>query len=234
MKKIKRKSIHATGPAVKRRVAYSLAAGAAACVAGNQARADIVYSGLQNIAIDQANALNLDLDGYLGGDLLLKNYVFVGGNYQGAKVNFSPGKLVGFSDGLAYVSALASHDLVDATTLGPSYFGSMAYGALNPSAEFNDADNAFVGLSFPAGAFGTLYGWVRVDVDNAAGTFLVKDWAYEFPVSEGSASGGAPPAGGILAGDTGNGFVPEPGTLGLLAAGAAGLFALRRRRQQVA
>ena len=91
----------------------------------------------------------------------------------------------------------------------------MAFGASNPNAQFNNVTDAFVGLSFPAGG-NTYYGWVRVDVDNAAGSFVVKDWAYESNAGQ-----------GIV---TGAGIVPEPGALGLLAAGATGLAAMRRRR----
>lgn len=194
------------------RLAYAAAAGAVA--AAGSAHAGIIYSGQQNIAIDQFSALNLNLDGDAYGDVLLKNYVFGGGNYQGATVNFFPGKLVSFNVGsIAYVSALNAGFTIDASSVGPSFTGSMAYGGANPSAQFNSASNAFLGLSF-AGASGTLYGWVRVSVNNAAGTFVVHDWAYE---STGS---------GIAAG-----AIPAPGTLGLLAVGASGLGLIRGRKR---
>ena len=93
----------------------------------------------------------------------------------------------------------------------------------NPNAQFNSVSNAFIGLSFPSGS-DTYFGWVRVAIDNAAGTFVIKDWAYN-DLTEPPATGvtQAITGPGIQAGDTGDGFVPEPGTLGLLAAGAAGL-----------
>jgi len=195
------------------RAAYSLAAGAAAAAALN-AGAAIVYSGVQDISINQFNSLNLNLDGDAYSDLLLKNYVFGGGNYQGATVNFFPGKLVSFSaNGFAYASALSAGFTVDASSVGPSFFGSMAYGAANPNAQFNSASNAYLGLSFASGA-NVFYGWVRVSIDNAAGTFVVHDWAYE--------NSGA----GIQ-----TGAVPAPGALGLLAAGASGLGLLRSRKR---
>ncbi len=200
--------------AVGLRIAYVAAAGAVA--AAGTAHAGIIYSGEQNLSIAQFTSLNLNLDGDAYGDLLLKNYVFGGGNYQGATVNFFPGKLVSFNagpNGFAYVSALNAGFVINSSSVGPSFTGSMAYGSANPNAQFNTASSSFLGLSF-AGASGTLYGWVRVSVNNAAGTFVVHDWAYD--------SSGA----GIAAG-----AIPAPGTLGLLAVGASGLGLMRGRKR---
>lgn len=193
------------------RAAYSAAATVAVAAAGS-VEAAIVYSGVQDISINQFSSLNLNLDGDAYGDVLLKNYVFGGGNYQGATVNFFPGKLVTFSaNSRAYVSALSAGSSIDSSTMG-SFVGSMAYGGANPNAQFNNASNAYLGLSFASGA-NLYYGWVRVSVNNAAGTFVVHDWAYENN------------GGGIAAG-----AVPAPGPLALLAAGAAGLSRLRGRK----
>jgi len=212
-----------------RRLAYSLAAGAAACMAATEANATVVYSGLQNISIGQGFFQNLDVDGDTFNDIRLKNYVFAGGNYQGASVLVAPGKIAGFQSGLAYATALQVFDTIDESALGPNFFGSMAYGSANPQAQFNNVENAFVGFSFPSGT-DTYFGWVRVAVDNAAGTFVIKDWAFNNLIPEASGDQQAVLGPGIQAGDTGDGFVPEPGTLGLLAAGAAGLVTMRRRR----
>jgi hypothetical protein len=213
----------------RRRAAYTLAAGAAACTAANTAEAVVNYSGLQNISIGSGFSQQLDINLDSFNDLKLTNYVFGSGPYQGATVNFAPGKLVGFTSGtLAYVSALTVYDSIGSANAGPSFYGSLAYGAANPNAEFNNVSDAFIGLSFPAGP-NLYYGWVRVAIDNANKSFVIKDWAYED--NSVAALAGSPMTDGILAGDTGDGFVPEPGTLGLLAAGAAGVVGMRRRRR---
>ena len=210
-------------PALKRRVAYSLAASAAAGAAGvgcSEADAQIVSSGPYPININQFGSFNLDLDEYgASPDIKLKNYVF-GGNYMGASVINAPGLLVLSNASFPYyVTALSAGDLIDSTTVSshtPGFYGSMAYGN-NPNSEFKTAADAYIGLSFPSGA-NLFYGWVRVGVNLNAGTFQVKEWAYN------SVSGA-----GIHAGQ-----IPEPSTLGMLAAGSAGLVAMRRRRKQAA
>lgn len=196
-------------------MAYSVAAGASAMGAAGQADAGVVYSGVQDISINQFSSQDLNLDGDAYNDILLKNYVF-GGNYQGAYVNFAPGKVVGFIDSntnLAYATALSAGFTIDAAaTSGGPFQVSLAY-ASNPNSQFDDVTGAFIGLEFAISAV-SHFGWVRVTIDNAAGTFVINDWAYNDT-----------PGAGIVTGE-----VPEPTTLGFLAAGAAGLIMHRRRR----
>ena len=91
--------------------------------------------------------------------------------------------------------------------------------------QFDSGDLGFIGFRFNNGN-GNQYGWVRVkfatrnpiDYD-----FWLIDYAYADP--------GEP----IRAGQTSsNEMVPEEGSLGWLALGAAGLLAWRKRRSQVA
>jgi hypothetical protein len=207
--------INSSAPA-RRRGAYSLAAGAAASLVAGETSAAVVHSGPQNISIGQFSSQELDFDGDSNLDIKLKNYVFSGTNYQGASVNFFPGKLVGFTVGsLSYATALGVGTLVDSSNATGSFIGSMAFAGNNPNAQFNNVTDAFVGLTFPIGA-NNHFGWVRVDVNNAAGSFLIKDWAYE-----------SSPGVGIR-----TAAIPEPSSLAFLAAGAAGVGLLRRARRQ--
>jgi hypothetical protein len=195
--------------AKQRRVAYSLAAGATMAFVGTEADAQIVWSTLQNIEIGAGGALTLELNGddpyYSQSDLILKNYVFSGSPYQGMTVRYAPGRVVGFRagpDNYAYVSALSAGAVIDSATTGAGnvFFGSMALGAANPNAQFNNAPSAFLGVGFPI--LGQIhFGWVRVSVDNAAGSFVVRDWAY-------NAKPGVAIAAGQVAGDfNGDGVV---------------------------
>ena len=201
-----------TVTAAGRWATYTAAASAAAMAAS--ADGAIVYSGDQDISIPQFNYQLLNFNGDAYYDLQLKNYIFFGGNYQGAYVPYFPGKMVTFTNAYTYVAALGAGFQVDAASVTGSFFGSMAYGASNPNAQFNNVQGAFIGLAFPINGVNH-YAWVRVTIDNAAGVFIINDWAYNDVAGQGIATG----------------QIPTPGSLGLLAAGALGLGALRNRRK---
>lgn len=79
------------------------------------------------------------------------------------------------------------------------------------------ATNAFLGMQVDVPGGSLHYGWVRLSVD--ANNVVVHDMAIE-------SDAGAPIRAGAGA------AIPEPGSLGLLALGAAGLVAWRRRRSE--
>lgn len=198
-------------PRISRKAAYTFAAGAAASgLSAKQAEAVVLAVGPVDIEVVRGlEAFQLNIDGDDFTDVSLSNYVFNYGNYQGATVTFAPGQLVGFQAGLlSYASALAEGDLIGDSTVSNFFEASLAYGAENPSAQFNDVDGAYIGLSFPITDFGDPetdeddvqnlhFGWVRVTINNEEGVFVVNNFAYE-----------TEPGVGILAGDIGSTGVP--------------------------
>jgi hypothetical protein len=206
-------------PSLKRRAAYTLAAAAAASGLASDADAAIVYVNpepdlvvpLTQFPNQQSYSLNLDGDAYT--DVLFDNFVFGGGNYQAMYVNFAPGRAVGFFGNFAYASSLAAGAPINAAAITGGPFDAVLAYPPNPQAQFANASGSYIGLGFPIGGVNH-FGWIRVDINNTAGTFTIRDWAYE------SVAGTAINAGAI----------PEPTTLGMLAGGALGLAALRRRR----
>ena len=169
----------ADAASLRRRAGYALAAGVAATGATSEAHAAVFYSGLQEISIGQRSYQNLTFDPDENTDIVLKNYVFAAGNYQGGTVPFSPGAVAGFSmNGLNYATALNAGEVIDQSTLGGFAF-SLALGNANPNAQFKNVDDKYIGFAFPIGPTDLFYAWIRVSIDNAAGTFVIHDWAWE-------------------------------------------------------
>jgi len=83
-----------------------------------------------------------------------------------------------------------------------------------PTGEWVGATNAFLGMMVDVPNSSPHFGWVRLSVDDDLGITL-----HDFAVESDSEKA-------ILAGAG----IPEPGSLGLLALGAAGLLAWRKRR----
>jgi hypothetical protein len=119
--------------------------------------------------------------------------------------------------GFRYASKLGSN--INLNNLAAWVFpggGLAAFGGHTYS-QWKTPGTGFVGFRFSLGGPSNFYyGWARLTVDGTPGnTFTLVDFAW--------ADGGDQIA-------TGQTVVPEPGSLGLLAVGAAGLLALRKRR----
>ncbi len=257
--------------------AYRVAAGAAlAASTGAPADAAVQYF-VGPIEIEQGavQPIDVNLDDYT--DIQLKNYVFGNGNYQGGTIPYFPGKVIGFrvpEAGLNYFTALSAGTYIDTNSLADfqtPFAASLAYGDTNPNAQFNDIADGYIGFGFPIGPTDLFMAWMRIDINNEAGTFTIQDWAYEDQTGVGITVGdtGLPPTLGDFDGDLdvdgadfvdwqrrfGDPFnaidlsdwrtnygtpapaisaratiVPEPGTLGFLAAGACGVLCMRQRR----
>jgi hypothetical protein len=102
----------------------------------------------------------------------------------------------------------------------------------NRYGNFAAGQPGFIGLSFSTVHGNTDYGWMELEFrNNPAGIpFYLEALAFGIDTNPGQTPGT------LLAGEINNGFIPEPGTLSLaiLASGAAGVMALRRRRKQSA
>jgi hypothetical protein len=124
----------------------------------------------------------------------------------------------------SWVSNLKRGSLVSQGYLDASGFGTLAiYGG----GYFGEPGIGFIGFAFNNGA-GKQYGWARVQMggwvvggDGHKNNFKVLDYAYADP--------GEP----IKAGQTSDEPVTGMGSLGLLAAGAAGLLTWRKSRRRV-
>lgn len=130
--------------------------------------------------------------------------------------------VVGFEGGAfpsgtkPFAERLGPNALIDANsdfvsgavvTLNAKLFGSIEVG------EFNEPGLAYVGLRFDLDD-GTHFGWAEVNV----GSITMQRFGYEEEAGVGLRTPG-----------TG---IPEPATLGLLALGATGIMALRRRQRE--
>jgi len=212
----------AANPLLRRHTARWLLSAALliqALVIPSSAGAAIIYSGVQNIAIDttfDGTYLNVDTGAHsssviTGWDVNL----FFGGYGIANSTTFQPVRAS--TDNMASVLNLASGTLIDgSSTFSSGEAGSdshMGTGAL----QFAPGTDGLIGFRLTTdGGAGPYYGWMRVDLTYNTSGAVIKDWAYDD-------SGSAVSAGSLFA-------TPEPGrTLHLLLGGIC-LMMCRRRK----
>lgn len=229
---------------------YTAAAGSALGMA-SAADAAIIYSGVQNVTIDRAQFQSSTASGFKSSSGY--GYVDLDGNafpdvYLGLFRSRFPGSYDSGAAGLA-----AYGGVLVAGTASPAYSSArrLSSGAtIGPGGIFDSYGAGLRGV-FRSGSYSTVYGqwpggaapgttgfaglyfydyggdkhyaWLRLRLENDADGYpdkiTVVDWAYQ-----------TTPDAPIRAGQE----VPEPSPLGLLALGAAGVAALRRRRRAAA
>jgi hypothetical protein len=211
------------------------------------AEAGPIYSGVQNVTISLTGSgttyadLDLDFDGTPDFSMLLIRSVF------GAASSLAAGFLMGFTsnavlvDNTFYGSAkrLPLGAIVSA---GAGPFSTSTYNPLHGVVNYGGAEYpfgvwcaaadagpdcanpGFAGVRFERSAATSHFAWIRLRVTNDADDRPVRitaiDWAYE-----------SEPEAAIAAG-AGAASVPEPGSLALLAGGAASILAWRRRQRR--
>jgi hypothetical protein len=196
---------------------YAAAAGSALAMSG-AADADIIYSGVQNVTVEsiggvKSNAL-IDVDGNGDDDL------FMSVNGRGfATVEGSNGAQVAYSGMSYWARRFGSGSTIgsgaDFNTFSIFIRGTNKKGTFG---NWSFSTTGIAGFQLGSGNFG----WIRLHVESISGKSADKltaiDWAYED-------SGAA-----IAAGATGS-AAPAPASLALLATGAVGVAAMRRRRK---
>lgn len=213
MKGMKRGMVNTKKVLSDRKLVASVA-GAVAVLGASDVQAAPIYSGVQDIAINLDSTVDLDLDGDSVIDYAFRNLLDLDSGVRQLD-------LLASGTNEAVVFAAVPTPLSEGVSLpGDQKFGTPT-GAMVQSVSggvdsWLEAPNQYLGLRFDiAGA--THYGWARLTV-NADTTATLHDWAYESRAGRGIA--------------TGQTTVPEPGTLALLALGAAGVGAMRTRRKR--
>jgi hypothetical protein len=228
--------------------AYAAAAGSALAMTG-QAEATIVYSGLQNVTIERtasgtfSSTKTLRLPNDSSGLSVAR--IFLGkGSTAGMGWLLSPAlsnpdvpifPIVSALDSAAGIGMLKKFSSGETIPVGGSLaglaLGLSAGGGFTPT--WTNGVTAFAGLvlngTIAGGAQGPLTGWIRLrfDIDpkliddGFPNRITAIDWAFR-----------TAPGNGALVADQTVEPTPEPATLSLLALGACGVAAMRRRRER--
>ena len=229
-KKQKEKKMTTLNSLEKKLLSYSIAAGAAITAVGTAEA--VQYIDLNDIMVSQ-DTLNLDFneDGQIDFIITHSGGSFSGNGYS---IRFSGASARGVNNNNRFVGGgfsfniLNEGDVIENNNdfIRRGLFASQYYYNGSPSGypgKFGGAQKAFFGVKFSDTNGNTLFGWGRVSVpdDNSKITF--------HDVGFNDVPGAAIQAGeGIPSSST---PIPEPGTLGMLALGAVGVVAWRKRKE---
>lgn len=206
----------------KRLAGYSLTAGAA-LAAGHQARAEIIWSGEEDILLNEASpVLEIDLDGDQAVDFEVRwNYWYSSSSSwaRGLRILGPQGGRIRISSTMySTASRLAASDPVNVTA--GSWFVSAVLASTGSSTMTGSirlgnflGQAGYVAVKFDSGGT-SCPGWIAFEGASEATWGRVTGWAYETAT------------GTIHVPD-----IPEPTSLAMFALGAAGVAAFRRKRK---
>jgi hypothetical protein len=201
-------------------VAYSLAAGAVLIGAAG-ANAAVHHTDLGAGVVLNTDGATIDIDFDGGGTEFTiafgTSYRRVNVAYRTANASWRGGNGYGTTGAIA----LNNGDNVDSgaqwghsNLTGTNSFGNMAYTSYNLGyGSFAGTSDKYLGVRFTISG-NTHYGWIQVQVPADVTYATITGYAYE-DVADAQITAGA---------------IPEPGSLALLAIGAAGLAAWRKKR----
>ncbi len=240
----------------KRLQTYSaMVAAVAAGAAAQSADAVIIANSPLNIPLfnNFPGGFGIDFDGTdndtTGDDIFIFHGASVQGvftttNMMGVKAATGNSVVGYFLDDYVYASRLAFSSPIGqspgTSMINPNLgivqsAATMRYGIeIGPWNEdtYTGTPSGFIGAKFQIDAT-THFGWIAVEVDNAMESGTITGYAYESnpntPIGAGHLP---PPSHDVIAEMSSSGVIPEPTHLGLLALGAAGVAALRRRKRQ--
>jgi hypothetical protein len=215
--------------------AYATAGAASAFTCGHSAEAAIHYSGIIRSYSGHrgTKGLSVQLD-QPGDSFRLRRYVtfFSSAPYAYFGVRGLAGAgFAGFycpnTPRVASVSKLSSGQFISTRP-----FPARESGLLNAlalcSGQFHRGEIGFIGFKFNSGR-GDQYGWVRIQMGRPFAVFSLVDYAYADP---GESIRAGQMSSGEMVPEESNEVVPEEGSLGALALGAAGLVAWRKTRSR--
>lgn len=185
------------------RLAKYALAGSAFLACSGTAKADIVYSGLVNLLVNPGTPLQVDFDGAGGNDFSLNVFADPGDNE--IWVEGAPNTRFNIGP-LSYGAPITVGN-----TTSSGYNDLFKDGYTYP---WQNTSHGYLGVRFTTSGQQYL-GWAELTLDGANPSATLNSYAYNDT-----------PLGSIYAGQ-----VPEPGSMSLFAAGAAGLAILRRRRK---
>ncbi|MGH8094266.1 MAG: hypothetical protein ACREIF_12475 [Chthoniobacterales bacterium] len=213
-------------------VAYATASAASMCAGSQCAEAAIHYSGLLDVTIPGSGFHRVRFPLDQPGDSIAFEHLEIA--FNGLRHDFAGFKATGIVGGsfrgegaldYSYVYKLQRGEFVSSGNFATATQQASGFGLLAGvfSGYFVGRGIGFIGFSFNGGS-GKQYGWARVFMSGyeRGNGFKVLDYAY------------ADPGESIQVGQTSSDETrkAEMGSLGLLAAGAAGLVAWRKHRSQ--